>query len=51
MVCLLLKAENIEDHDVGTVEDERQEQGEAAEIHVALRVELAGLNLHTLNAT
>jgi hypothetical protein len=48
---LLLEAENIENHDVGAVENEGQEQGEAAEVHVALRVELAGLNLHAFNTT
>ena len=48
---LLLKAEDIEDHNVGTVEDEGEEQGETAEVHVALGVELAGLNLHTLDTT
>jgi hypothetical protein len=47
----LLEAENIENHDVGAVEDEGQEQGEAAEVHVALRVELAGLNLHAFDTT
>lgn len=45
---LLLEAQDIEDHDVGAVENQRQEQGEAAEIHVALRVEFAGLHLHAL---
>ena len=35
-------------HEVGAVENKRQEQREAAEVHVALRVELAGLNFHTL---
>jgi hypothetical protein len=48
---LLLETENIEDHDVGTVEDEGQEEGETAEVHVALRVELARLDFHTLDAT
>lgn len=35
-------------HHVGTVEDQRKEQCEATKVHVALRVELAGLNLHAL---
>lgn len=43
---LFLETELVEDHDVGAVENEGQEEGKAAEIHVALRVELAGLDLH-----
>lgn len=35
-------------HHVGAVEDQRKEQGEATKVHVALGVELAGLNLHAL---
>jgi hypothetical protein len=46
---LLLQAENIEDHDVGAVQDEGEEQGKTAEVHVTLRVELAGLDLHALD--
>lgn len=45
---LLLKAQNVKDHGVGAVQDEREKECEAAEVHVALRVELAGLNLHAL---
>jgi len=47
-LVLLLKAQNFEDHGVGAVEDEGEEESEAAQVHVALRVELAGLNLHAL---
>ncbi len=35
-------------HHVGAVEDEGKEEGEATEVHVALGIELAGLNLHAL---
>jgi hypothetical protein len=35
-------------HQVCAVENQGQEQREAAEVHVALRVELAGLNFHAL---
>ena len=48
---LLLEAEGVENHNVGAVEDEREEQGKSAQVHVALRVELAGLDLHALDAT
>jgi hypothetical protein len=47
---LLLKTEDLEDHGVGTVEDQGEEQGETAEVHVALRVELASLDFETLVA-
>ena len=47
-LVLLLKAQDFEDHGVGAVEDQGEEEGEAAEVHVALGVELAGLDLHTL---
>lgn len=43
----LLKAKNLEDHDVGSVQNQGQEQGEAAEVHVALGVELSGLDLQS----
>jgi len=46
-----LKAENIEDHDICSVENEGKEEGESAEVHVTLRVELASLNFHTLGTT
>ena len=46
---LKLEAEDIEDHTVGTVEDQREEEGEAAEVHVALRVEFASLDLHAFD--
>jgi hypothetical protein len=48
---LLLETEGVENHNVGAVEDEGEEQGKSAQVHVALRVELAGLNLHALDAT
>ena len=48
---LLLKLERLEYHGVGAVEDQRKEQGEAAEVHVALGVEFTGLYLHTFGAT
>jgi hypothetical protein len=47
-LVLLLKAQDFEDHGVGAVEDQGEEEGEAAKVHVALRVELAGLDLHAL---
>jgi hypothetical protein len=47
-LVLLLKTQDFEDHGVGAVEDEREEEGEAAKVHVALGVELAGLDLHAL---
>ena len=46
---LKLETEHLEDHTVGAVEDQREEEGEAAEVHVALRVELASLNLHAFD--
>ena len=49
-LVLLFKTQNFENHGVGAVEDERKEEGEAAQIHVALRVELAGLDLHAFAA-
>lgn len=47
-LVLLLKTQDVKDHDVGAVENERQEEGEAAKVHVALRVELASLYFHAL---
>ena len=35
-------------HHVGTVEDQGQEERETTEVHVALGIELAGLDLHAL---
>ena len=49
-LVLLLKTQDFEDHGVGAVEDEGKEEGEAAQVHVALRVELAGLDLHAFAA-
>ena len=40
----LFEAESVKDHDISAVEDEGEEEGEAAKIHVALGVELAGLH-------
>lgn len=45
---LVLETHHLDDHNVGTVKDERKEEGEAAKVHVALRVELAGLDFETL---
>lgn len=47
---LVFKAKNLKDHGVGAVEDKRQEKGEAAEVHVTLRVELPGLDFHAVSA-
>jgi len=47
---LLLQTQDVEDHGVGAVEDEGEEEGEAAEVHVALGVEFAGLDFHPLAA-
>lgn len=48
LLDLLLQTQNFEDHNVGAVEDKREEKREAAEVHVALRVKLAGLHFETL---
>lgn len=47
LLKLLLEAEHLEDHDVGPVEDQGQEEGKAAKVHVTLRVELARLHFMT----
>ena len=47
----ILKTKLIKYHDVGAVEDEGQKEGEAAEVHVSLRVELACLDLCTGTAS
>lgn len=47
---LLFETEDVEDHHVSAVEDQGEEEREAAEIHVALGVELAGLDFHALVA-
>ena len=44
------EAEGVEYHDVGAVQDEGEEEGEAAEVHVALGVEFAGLDFHAAGA-
>lgn len=49
-LVLFLKTKDIKDHDVGAVENEGKEKGETTEVHIALRVELPGLDLHTLRA-
>ena len=46
----LFETESVEDHDIGAVEDEGEEEGEATKIHVALGVELAGLHFHAARA-
>lgn len=46
----VLKAKDLKDHGIGTVEDERQEESEAAKVHVSLRVELASLDFHAICA-
>ena len=50
LLDLLLKTQDIEDHSVCAVEDQGEEKGETAEVHVALGVELAGLDFHALVA-
>lgn len=49
-LVLFLQTENVKDHGVGAVQDEREEEGEATEVHVALRVEFAGLDFHALGS-
>lgn len=46
----VLETHDLHDHDVGAVEDEGEEEGEAAEVHVALGVELAGLDFEAFVA-
>lgn len=46
----LFETEHVEDHDVGAVEDQREEEREAAEVHVALGVEFARLHFHAFGA-
>lgn len=46
----VLETDLLEDHGVGTVQNEREEQCEAAEVHVALGVEFAGLYFGALGA-
>lgn len=50
-LVLFLETKDIQDHGVGAVENQRQEEGEAAEVHVALGVELASLDLHALGTS
>lgn len=45
---LVLQTHHLKDHNVGAVKDEGEEEGEAAKVHVALGVELAGLHLKAL---
>lgn len=47
---LVLQAHDFKDHDVGAVENQGKEQCEAAEVHVALRVKLAGLDFESLGS-
>lgn len=44
------QTQRVEDERVGAVQDEGEEEGEAAEVHVALGVELAGLDFHAFGA-
>jgi hypothetical protein len=46
---LKLETEHLKDHGVGAVEDQGEEEGKTAEVHVALRVELASLDLHAFD--
>ena len=46
----VLETENLEDHGVGAVENQGEEKSETTQVHVALRVELAGLDLHAVGA-
>ena len=46
----LLESQGVEDHGVGAVENQREEEGEAAEVHVALGVEFASLHFHAFGA-
>lgn len=50
LAVLLFQAEHIQNHGVGAVEDQGEEQGETTEIHVALGVELASLDFHSVGA-
>jgi hypothetical protein len=50
LLDLLLEAQELQDVDVRAVEDQAEEEREAAEVHVALGVELAGLDFHALGA-
>lgn len=43
---LLFKTEGVENHHVGAVKDQGEEESEAAEVHVALGVKFAGLDFH-----
>ena len=47
----LLETQGVENHDIGAVKDQRQEESKAAEVHVALRIEFARLNFHTLTTS
>lgn len=44
----VLETEDLKDHGVGAVENEREEESESTKVHVALRVELTGLDLHAV---
>lgn len=46
----IFEAHDVEDQEEGSVEDEGQEQCEAAEVHVALRVEFADLDFEAFVA-
>ena len=46
----LFQTERVQDHHIGAIEDEGEEEGEAAKVHVALGVEFAGLHFHAAGA-
>lgn len=46
----LFETEGVEDHAVCAIEDEGKEEGETAEVHVALGIELARLHFHAFGA-
>ena len=45
---LLFQTEDIEDHAIGAIKNQGEEQSESGQVHVALRVEFASLDLHTV---
>lgn len=49
LLDLLFQTKDLQNHDVGTVKDQGEEESETAEVHVALRVKLAGLDFHALS--
>lgn len=49
-LVFFFEAQDVDNHDIGAVEDKRQEESEAAEVHVALRVEFTSLHFAALRA-